>query len=82
MFRDLITSMHMAKYICPTDCLRKLKLDNPYKIVIGHLNINSIRQIFDILKEISDDNIDIFLVSVTKINGTFPVLHESFPYPF
>ena len=63
----------MANDICPKECLRKLKPDNPNKIVIGHLNINSIRQKFDFLKEIIDDNIDIFLVPETKTNGTFPV---------
>ena len=68
IFRDLITSMYMANDICPKDCLRKLKLDNPNRIVIGHLNIN-----IDFLKEIIDDKIDIFLVSETKLNGTFPV---------
>ena len=42
--RDVITCMQMANDICPIVCLRKQKLDNPNKIVIGHLNINSIRQ--------------------------------------
>ena len=65
--------MQMANDICPIVCLRKLKLDNPNKIVIGHLNINSIRQKFVSLKEIIDDNIDILLVSETKLDSTFPV---------
>ena len=37
------------------------------------MNINSIRQKFVSLKEIIDDNIDIFLVPETKLDGTFPV---------
>ena len=41
--------------------------------MIGHLNINSIRQKFVPLKEIIGDNIDILLISETKINSTFPV---------
>ena len=60
IFMDLITSTHVTNDICPKGRLRKLKLDNPNKIVIGHLNINSIRQKFVFLKEIIGDNVDIF----------------------
>ena len=69
----LISSMQVTFDICPKDRLRKLKLDNPNKIVIGHLKINSIRQKFVPLTEIIGDNIDILLISETKINSTFPV---------
>ena len=57
----------------PKKCIQKLKLDNPNKIIIGHLNINSIRYKFDFLKEIIGDNIDILLISETKIDASFPV---------
>ena len=70
--RDVITCMQMANDICPIVCLRKLKLDNRNKIMIGHLNINSIRQKFVSLNEIINDNIAIMLVSETKLDGTFP----------
>ena len=69
----LISSVQVTFDLYPKVRLRKLKLDNPNKIVIGHLNINSIRQKFVPLKEIIDDNIDILLISETKINPTFPV---------
>ena len=51
---------------------KKLKHDNPNKIIIGHLNINSIRYKFEFLKELIANNIDIFLISETKLNDTFP----------
>ena len=54
------------------DLLKKLKHDNPNKIIIGHLNINSSRYKFDFLKELIGNNIDIFLISETKLNDTFP----------
>ena len=69
---DLLTGINVTDNISSKDRLRKLKLDNPNKIVIGHLNINSIRNKFLFLKEIVDSNIDIFLVSETKLNDTFP----------
>ena len=45
---------------------------NPNKIIIGHSNINSIRYKFEFLKELTGTNIDIFLISETKLNDTFP----------
>ena len=53
--------------------MRNLKLNNPNKIVIGHLNINSIRNKFDSFKYFIDENIDIILLLDTKLNDTFPV---------
>ena len=47
----------------PKDTLLKIKFDNPNKIIIGHLNINSMRSRF--LKEIIGNNIHILLVSET-----------------
>ena len=54
------------------DLLKKLKHDNHNKIIIGHLNINYIRYKFEFLKELIGNNIDIFLISETKLNDTFP----------
>ena len=39
---------------------------------MGHININSLRNKFDFLKEIICDNIDILLVSETKLDSSFP----------
>ena len=57
----------------PTDTLLKIKFDNPNKIIIGHLNINSMRSKIEFLKEIIGNNIYILLVSETKLNDTFPI---------
>ena len=54
--RDLITSIYATNDICPKDHRRKLKVENPNKIVIGHLNINSIRHKFDFLKQIISES--------------------------
>lgn len=52
--------------------LGDLRLHNPNRIIIGQLNINSIRNKFGQLKFIMERNIDVFLVSETKLNPTFP----------
>ena len=56
----------------PKETFRKPKNDNPNKISSGHLNINSIRNKIEFLKELIVVNVDIFLISETKINDTFP----------
>ena len=52
----------------PYSKLHELRKNNPFRVIIGHLNINSIRNKFDPLKEIFKDNIDILLVSETKLD--------------
>ena len=41
--------------------------------MIGHLNINSIRSKFEYLKDLIGNNIDVFLISETKLNDSFPL---------
>ena len=49
-----------------------MRIQNANKIIIGHLNINSLRNKFECLKYIIDKSVDIFLISETKLNDTFP----------
>ena len=46
-----------------------MKIQCPVKIIVGHLNINSIRNKFDVLSFIIDTNIDIY--SDTKLDDSF-----------
>ena len=50
--------------------LRKTSLD---KLVIAHLKINSIRNKFDMFVEQVKGNIDILMISETKIEDSFPI---------
>ena len=52
--------------------LKSLRLKNPNKIIIAHLNINSISEKFDQLLFIIRDNIDILVVGETKLDLSFP----------
>ena len=50
----------------------KLQRKENYKnLIIGHLNINSIRNKFEMIAEIIKD-FDIFLISESKLDSTFP----------
>ena len=51
--------------------LPSLRKRNKKKIIIGQLNINSIRYKFQSLSQVLVDKIDIFLVSETKIDDAF-----------
>ena len=51
--------------------IRKQHLKNPKTIIIGHLNINSIRNKFEIIAE-TIVNVEIFLISESKLDATFP----------
>ena len=45
------------------------------KLILSHVNINSIRNNFDALSYIIGNNIDIILISETKIDDTFPTAY-------
>ena len=46
--------------------------DNLNKLIFAHLNINSTRNKFDFLADISKDNIDILMISETRVDDSFP----------
>ena len=39
---------------------------------MNHLNINSLRNRFELIKEVFYDNIDVLFLSETKLDETFP----------
>ena len=65
--------------------LKHLRNENPYRVIIGHININSIRNKFESLVKYVGNNLDILVVSETKIDDTFPesqFLIEGFSTPY
>jgi len=52
--------------------LHNLRFKNPKKVTLAHLNINSIPRKFVGIMDMIAKNLDIFLVSETKLNHTFP----------
>ena len=53
--------------------LRKLCIKNPNKIIIAHLNINSIRNTLEMLSLLFHGVIDILMICQTKIDDSFPM---------
>ena len=52
--------------------LKNIRLKNSNRLIIAQLNINSLRNKFDFLVQIMSNNVDLFLVSETKIDSSFP----------
>ena len=52
---------------------------------MGHLIINSVRNKFEVLTYIIDNNIDLLLISETKLDDSFPTVHfqmKGFSVPY
>ena len=65
--------------------LKSIRLKNVKRLICAHLNINSVRNKFDSLVNITNNNTDIIMISETKLDSSFPVgqflIHEfSEPY--
>ena len=56
----------------PLNTLKKLKISNPNRLIIGQLNINSLRNKFECLKLFVKGNIDILVITESKLDTTFP----------
>ena len=65
--------------------LKALRLKNFNKLIIVHLNINSLRNKFEFLISLTKDNIDILMISETKLDQSFPTnqfMMNGFGAPF
>ena len=56
----------------PDIILQNLRIKNIDKIIIGHLNINSIRNKSELFADLVKGRVDIILISETKLNDSFP----------
>ena len=52
--------------------LKEVRLKNLNRIVLAHLSINSLRNKFDALVEQVSGNVDVLVLSETKVDKSFP----------
>ena len=60
-------------------------MKNVNKLIIAHLNINSLRNKFEFLISVIKDNIEVFMISEAKIDQSFPTnqfMINGFSTPF
>ena len=65
--------------------LREIRVKNMNRIIVGQLNINSLRNKFPFIADAINKNIDIFLISETKLDESFPTNQfkiEGFSTPY
>ena len=66
-----ITDEYAVDYL---HCAPKNRLNNPRNCIIGHLNINSIRNKFDAVEcSLNEGLLDIFAISESKLDDSFPL---------
>ena len=60
-------------FINPKEELNDLRLKNPNRFICAHLNINSVRNKFNLLSDIIKNNIDIptIMISEKKLDSSF-----------
>ena len=56
----------------PSKLLKSIKISNVNRLIIGQLNINSLRNKIEALKSIITGNIDILIITESKLDETFP----------
>ena len=69
----------------PHHMLTKIRGQNVDNIIIAHLNINSLQNKFEVLKSLVLGNVDLLIISETKIDESFPLnqfIIEGFSSPF
>ena len=52
--------------------LKKMQESSASKLIVGHLNIDSIRNKFEFFEDVINRNLDIVLLLETKLNDSFP----------
>ena len=70
------------------DCyneLKRLRLNHPKNLIIGYLNINSVRSKFENFSQMIKTDLDVVIIAETKLDKTFPknqFLIKGFGEPF
>ena len=73
------------EYECLGNRQKSLRTSNLHRIIIAQININSIRNKFEALVNGVRGNVDILMISETKIDDSFPLtqfLIEGFTIPY
>ena len=73
------------EFLDPLSTIKNLRLSNVNRVVIGNLNINSLPNKFNQLKELVLKNVDILVLTETMLDDSFPnsqFLVDGFSEPF
>ena len=83
--RDVPSTPAQSQKVYIHQELSRLRIKKLKKLIIGQLKINSLRNKFDLLTFQIKDNIDILMITETKLNGSFAIAQffiNGFSIPF
>ena len=69
-FSSPLTNSNDTETKDPQSFLKDIGINNINRLIIGQLNINSLRNKFEQLSTMINGNIDIFIISETKLDET------------
>ena len=69
-FSSPLTNSNDTEIKDPQSFLKDIRINNINRLNIGQLNINSLRKKFEQLSTMINGNIDIFIISETKLDET------------
>ena len=74
MFLKILIVILLEKIIlqAPKEEFDNLRLKNPNRLICAHLNINFLGNKIDLLIDIIKNNIDMLIISETKLDSSFP----------
>ena len=61
--------------------INDIRKENPDRLIKSHLNVNSLRNKFESLVPLVKDNIDILMLSETKLDSSFSDAQFSIEFP-
>ena len=66
------TRLTVQDHLHMNSSLHEIRLKNPNRLIFLHININYLRNYFEMLQEVIGNNIDVLLISETKLDASFP----------
>ena len=77
----------LAENFTENNVLKNVRLKNSNKVIISHIDINSLKNNFELLTEIVRDKVDLLMIFETKLDSSFPnaqfyMKYYSKPYRF
>ena len=84
---SVLSAIYDSEFTNPSEILKNIKINNANRLVIGHININSLNNKYEYLKTLIKGNIDILVITESKLDGSFPsqqfaIEAYSLPYRF
>ena len=82
---SVLSAINDSEFTNPSEILKNIKINNANRLVIGHININSLRNKYEYLNTLIKGDIDILVITESKLDESFPSQQfaiEGYPLPY